>query len=222
MSDLSFDMSGRVGYSPLYYINRILKELIKKEWLDMFSRKKNGRLKVSVEWLNQEYSYKQLYEAYHVCYFCLALHKRTGEKRQISMGDCPDIVIISDDRIMLLEVFEAFDYQKSWSGKEGNIDAKSWVQNVWEKKWLKSYQEWTSLLIVNRIRSWPNWFNLTDVVKEVNNKDKYKRPYCAIRLDVFTDTGTSSFFKVFSKDLGSGDCLKSFDFNIKSDKGFLY
>jgi len=202
------------SYSPRYLIN-----LYKKidDITEFFNTKnKNKQIEVELEWIKKTYFYKQIIEAYHASFMCLAMNKYHNIKYNLILADAPDIIMINEDNCMPFEIYEAFEF---WKEDERSIvNMEEQIAKLYQIKWQKNYSEGTRLLIINRIPSARNWFNVSKYTEEIN---KYKWWFCEIRLWTFNESDDlHSFFNVFP--VNSQDKITKIDYSISKDKKFFY
>lgn len=170
--ELSFLIENTHSYSPIYLTN-IYKKIIIQEWWDenlaFCTKNKNKFIEINLKWIKKKYYYKQIYEVFYTSIMCLALNKYLWIKYNLILSDAPDVILINNDNCIPVEFYEAFEYK--W--KREKVDIKSQICKLYNKKFKKSfkYNKWTRLLILNRIKSTNNWFNVSEYVREIN---KYK------------------------------------------------
>ena len=213
----TFEIADGHDFSPLYLINLYKKMIAQEGWEESFFdvKNKNKEIELDLEGVKKSYFYKQIIEAYHASWLCLAINKYYSVRYNLMLSDSPDIIMINKDNCIPIEIYEAFDFSKV--GTRERIDIKREVDILKEKKFNKVYEPWTNLLIVNRLKSIEDWFNISAYIKEINNY-----PYgnfAEIRLYVFS-WDEHIFFRVFPID--SQEDLVKIDYSIKRDKEYLY
>jgi len=207
-----------MDFSPLFFIEKILKVLIEQEKgkVENFLNTKNNnkKFKFSIGEDNFEYIYKQIRECWHATYQALAINKAYGIRYNLMISDSPDVILTNKENCIPVEIYEAFEFLQQ---ERDQINIKEEVKKLWDKKSKKSYGDETRLLIVNRKKSINASFNVSEYIRQVQ---KYDWPFASIGLCLFNEKEGHAFF-----DVSMGiDPLRPpmINFDIKNDGSFLY
>jgi hypothetical protein len=214
-----------VGYSPLGFVNKIFKPAIKGEQGSddekmaavLNSKNKNKFLEIFENGHPVRYSYKRIMEMYYATIYALAINKKGSIKYDIIASDSPDIIFANEvdanDRVAV-EIYEAFNFEDRDIRKI--VDIKSEVGKIYNKKGNKNYQINSRLVIINRVNSTPNGFNVSEYRRELN---KYFWNFSHIILCLFRQRENDfNFFCVYPEKM----CNAKIDFVLGEDDKFWY
>jgi len=225
-----FDLrkSEMVGYSPNAFREMLFKIAILKEngtendriSAVLSSKNKNKKIEIIENKQSVKYTYEQIMEMYYASIYALAINKEWDIKHEIISSDLPDIIFINKtnahDRVAI-EIYQGYDFINRHSRKV--IDIKSEVKKLHRIKGNKNYSInfiKSRLLVVNRKKSVPNGFNVSEYCREVN---KYSWNFSNIILCLFGRVNNNfTFFNVYPKNMFN---IKT-DFILSKDSKFLY
>lgn len=196
------------GYSPLAFQKKIFEQAINNEQGTYYEKKaavldsknKNKVLKIIENEQQVEYIYKQITEGYYASHYALAINKEWQIKHQIILSDNPDIILINQedekDRVAV-EMYEEFDFKKRDTKILVNIEKE--VKKLYSIKGAKDYGRNSRLLIINRINSIPNGFDVGEYYLRLNN---YSWNFSHIILCLYRGyEGDYTFFYVYPKEM---------------------
>jgi len=156
-------------------------------------------------------------EMYYASIYALAINKQWKIKHDIISSDSPDIIFINqdnkNDRIGI-EIYEAYNHEDK--DRREVVDIGKEVKKLYQKKGNKKYNIESRLLIINRVKSKINGYNVSDYSQCL---EKYEWNFTIIILCIYREyQGAFSFFYVGPKKMGCNEI----DFSYKSDRDSFY
>lgn len=176
---------------------------------------KNRVYTTEIDSVSYSFTYKQLQETIHACYFAFAINKaKNGQgKVNIIVSDAPDIFLVHGKDRLGIEICEFFDY---WVENVGHpyVDESKEIEKLWAMKGLKNYGWRTDLLV--QIRKGCA-FNLGKYATELI---KYPWSFRKIILGLYgAPENKFTYIVLNTKDMTSYEIL---DICLDTDKWFLY
>lgn len=213
------------GYSPRVFCERIFKEAIKKEQGNeeerinaiIDSKNKNKIIEINENGQPTQYSYKQIMEMYYSSLYAIAINKKWNIKHDIVVVDSPDIFFINkangNDRVAI-EIYQDFNFEDKDTRKM--VDTEKQVDKLYKIKGKKAYGMESRLLIINRLNSATDGYNVSEYSKKIN---QYSWNFSHIVLCIFRQKeGDYTFFYVYPNELHSANI----NFVVDKDSKFWY
>jgi hypothetical protein len=213
------------GYSPLAFRERIFKEAIREEQGNeeermsaiLDSKNKNKIIEINENGQPTQYLYKQIMEMYYSSLYAIAINKKWNIKHDIIAADSPDIFFINkaneNDRIAI-EIYQDFNFEDKDTRK--TIDTEKQVEKLYKIKGKKAYGMESRLLIINRLNSATDGYNVSEYCKKIN---QYSWNFSHIILCIFRQKeGDYTFFYVYPNELHNANI----NFIVDKDSKFWY
>jgi hypothetical protein len=154
---------------------------------------------------------------YYSSIYALAINKSWDIRHNLISSDSPDTIFINqadeNDRVGI-EIYEGYNFEQK--DDRAVVDIAEEVKKLHQKKGEKKYDINSRLLVVNRVKSTHDGYNVSEYAKYLKD---YKWNFSYIVLCLFRESQSDfTFFCVHPKEM---EC-KQINYNLKNDTGYLY